>query len=232
MEDEQITVKITHRQSKCQANLACFTNIEIEVDLEEVNPHLRGGRVENHLGKTTPNSPDRDSNLDLPVLNSRAQHDKRINQLRHRGGPLLTTLAPIMFWIKLLMWMLAILASCLGGAGAKLYRRESDDPETWTGRWLPERYPSPAISHPDLHDSKHGVQMGIPSAYCDDAKTLEEKYYSDVVSCSECLILLADSTDYHLVSLSSLASSGGDGQRSREKERERSCKVWSLDSLR
>nr|CAD7572694.1 unnamed protein product [Timema californicum] len=75
-----------------------------------------------------------------------------------------------MFWIKLLMWMLPILASCLGGAGAKLYRRESDDPETWTGRWLPERYPSPAISHPDLHDSKHGVQMGIPSVYCDDAK--------------------------------------------------------------
>nr|CAD7426840.1 unnamed protein product [Timema monikensis] len=46
-----------------------------EVELEEVNPHLRGGRVENHLGKTTPSSPDRDSNLDLPVLSSRAQHD-------------------------------------------------------------------------------------------------------------------------------------------------------------
>nr|CAD7398412.1 unnamed protein product [Timema poppensis] len=42
---------------------------------EEVNPHLRGGRVENHLGKTTPSSPDRDSNLDLPVLNGQAQHD-------------------------------------------------------------------------------------------------------------------------------------------------------------
>nr|CAD7424915.1 unnamed protein product [Timema monikensis] len=27
------------------------------VELEEVNPHLRGGRVENHLGKTTPSSP-------------------------------------------------------------------------------------------------------------------------------------------------------------------------------
>nr|CAD7395170.1 unnamed protein product [Timema poppensis] len=48
-----------------------------KVELEEVNPHLRGGRVENHLGKTTPSSPDRDSNLDLPVLSSRAQHDKR-----------------------------------------------------------------------------------------------------------------------------------------------------------
>nr|CAD7424604.1 unnamed protein product [Timema monikensis] len=42
----------------------------IQVELEEVNPHLRGGRVENHLGKTTPSSPDRDSNLDLPVLTS------------------------------------------------------------------------------------------------------------------------------------------------------------------
>nr|CAD7196030.1 unnamed protein product [Timema douglasi] len=57
-----------------------------KVELEEVNPHLRGRRVENHLGKTTPSSPDRDSNLDLPVLSSRAQHDKRVSQLRHRGG--------------------------------------------------------------------------------------------------------------------------------------------------
>nr|CAD7200214.1 unnamed protein product [Timema douglasi] len=56
------------------------------VELEEVNPHLRGRRVENHLGKTTPSSPDRDSNLDLPVLSNRAQHDKRVSQLRHRGG--------------------------------------------------------------------------------------------------------------------------------------------------
>nr|CAD7392498.1 unnamed protein product [Timema cristinae] len=47
------------------------------VELEEVNLHLRGGRVENHLGKTIPSSPYRDSNLDLPVLGSRAQHDKR-----------------------------------------------------------------------------------------------------------------------------------------------------------
>nr|CAD7392663.1 unnamed protein product [Timema cristinae] len=49
-----------------------------KVELEEVNPHLRGGGVENHLEKTTPSSPDRDSNLDLPVLSSRAQHDKRL----------------------------------------------------------------------------------------------------------------------------------------------------------
>nr|CAD7404573.1 unnamed protein product [Timema cristinae] len=56
------------------------------VELEEVNPHWRGGRVENHLGKTTPSSPDRDSNLDLPVLSSRARHEKCVSQLRHRGG--------------------------------------------------------------------------------------------------------------------------------------------------
>nr|CAD7411332.1 unnamed protein product [Timema poppensis] len=43
--------------------------------LEKVNPHLRGVKVENHLGETTPNSPDRDSNLDLPVLGSLAQHE-------------------------------------------------------------------------------------------------------------------------------------------------------------
>nr|CAD7265347.1 unnamed protein product [Timema shepardi] len=47
----------------------------IEVELEEVNPHLRGLRVESYLGKTTPSSPDRDSNLDVLVLSSRAQHD-------------------------------------------------------------------------------------------------------------------------------------------------------------
>nr|CAD7203500.1 unnamed protein product [Timema douglasi] len=57
------------------ANYATETGIG-KVKLEEVNPHLRGGRVEKHLGKTTPSSPNRDSNLDIPVLSSRAQHDK------------------------------------------------------------------------------------------------------------------------------------------------------------
>nr|CAD7395568.1 unnamed protein product [Timema cristinae] len=52
--------------------------VKMKVELEEVNPHLRGVRVENRLGKTTPSSPERDSNLDLPVLSSRAQHDKRV----------------------------------------------------------------------------------------------------------------------------------------------------------
>nr|CAD7397646.1 unnamed protein product [Timema poppensis] len=66
------------------------------VEIDEVNPHLRGGRVENHLGKTTPSSPDRDSNLDLPVLSSRAQYDKRVSQLRHRSGSrLLVSQSPL-----------------------------------------------------------------------------------------------------------------------------------------
>nr|CAD7574818.1 unnamed protein product [Timema californicum] len=57
-----------------------------KVELEEVNPHIRGGRVENQLGKTTLSSPDRDSNLDLPVLSCQAQHDYHVSQLHHRGG--------------------------------------------------------------------------------------------------------------------------------------------------
>nr|CAD7393950.1 unnamed protein product [Timema cristinae] len=55
-----------------------------KVELEEVNPHLRGGRVENRLGKNSPSSPDRDSNLDLAILSSRAQHDKHINGKQDR----------------------------------------------------------------------------------------------------------------------------------------------------
>nr|CAD7263370.1 unnamed protein product [Timema shepardi] len=59
-------------------NYLCF---ESRVKLEEVNPHLRGTRVEQHLGKTTHSSPDRDSDLDLPILSSQAQHDKRVKGL-------------------------------------------------------------------------------------------------------------------------------------------------------
>nr|CAD7406389.1 unnamed protein product [Timema poppensis] len=62
----------------CMLLCLCISTAPCLVELEEVNPHLRGGRVENHLGKTTPSSPDQDSNLDLPVLSSRAQHDKRV----------------------------------------------------------------------------------------------------------------------------------------------------------
>ncbi|CAG2058665.1 unnamed protein product [Timema podura] len=39
------------------------------------DPHLRGGRLKNHSGKTSPSSPDRDSNLELPILGSQAQHE-------------------------------------------------------------------------------------------------------------------------------------------------------------
>nr|CAD7194847.1 unnamed protein product [Timema douglasi] len=57
-----------------------LTNMKVaeelgRLNLEEVNPHLRGGRVANNLGKNTPSSPDRDSNLDLPDLGSLAQHE-------------------------------------------------------------------------------------------------------------------------------------------------------------
>nr|CAD7573761.1 unnamed protein product [Timema californicum] len=37
-----------------------------------------GRKRENRLGKTTPSSPDRDSNLDLSVLGGRSQLDKRV----------------------------------------------------------------------------------------------------------------------------------------------------------
>nr|CAD7261315.1 unnamed protein product [Timema shepardi] len=42
--------------------------------VEEVNPHFRGGRVENHLEKNL-SSPERDSNFALPVLGSQVQHE-------------------------------------------------------------------------------------------------------------------------------------------------------------
>nr|CAD7574099.1 unnamed protein product [Timema californicum] len=40
-------------------------------------------------------SPDRDSNLNLPVLSSLAQHDERVSQLRHRGGHSCTNSVPV-----------------------------------------------------------------------------------------------------------------------------------------
>nr|CAD7409547.1 unnamed protein product [Timema cristinae] len=70
----------------CRAKSSRWTRHGIgKVELEEVNLHLHGGRVKNHLGKTPLSSPDRDSNLDLPVLSSRAQHDKRV--VDARAGP-------------------------------------------------------------------------------------------------------------------------------------------------
>nr|CAD7263801.1 unnamed protein product [Timema shepardi] len=58
--------------------------LAIGVELEEVNPHLRGGIVENDLGKPTLISADRDSNLDLPILGSQAQYDKHLRAI-HRN---------------------------------------------------------------------------------------------------------------------------------------------------
>nr|CAD7567689.1 unnamed protein product [Timema californicum] len=48
------------------------------VNIEEVNPYLCGGLVENYLGKTILSSPERDSNLELLVLDSLAQHETRV----------------------------------------------------------------------------------------------------------------------------------------------------------
>nr|CAD7589551.1 unnamed protein product [Timema genevievae] len=46
------------------------------LNTEEESPHFREGRVEkNHLGITTPSSPELDSNLDLLLLGSMAQHE-------------------------------------------------------------------------------------------------------------------------------------------------------------
>nr|CAD7445258.1 unnamed protein product [Timema bartmani] len=56
------------------------------LNLEEVNPHLRGVRVENYLGNTTPSSPDRDSNLDLPVIGGLAQHDGALANYATEAG--------------------------------------------------------------------------------------------------------------------------------------------------
>nr|CAD7197019.1 unnamed protein product [Timema douglasi] len=57
-----------------------------KVELEEMIPHLRGGRVENHLGKTTPAHPTEIRTSISPSSTVELQHDKRISQLRHRGG--------------------------------------------------------------------------------------------------------------------------------------------------
>nr|CAD7574461.1 unnamed protein product [Timema californicum] len=57
-----------------------------KVEFEEVNPHLRGGRVENHLGKTTPVHPTEIRTSISPSSAVELQHDKRVSQLGHRGG--------------------------------------------------------------------------------------------------------------------------------------------------
>nr|CAD7452898.1 unnamed protein product [Timema tahoe] len=42
----------------------------IRLYIEEVYPHLCGGRVENHYGRNTLSTPNRDLNLDLPIIGS------------------------------------------------------------------------------------------------------------------------------------------------------------------
>nr|CAD7403363.1 unnamed protein product [Timema cristinae] len=48
------------------------------LNLEEVNPHFRGERVENHLRKTNLSSPDQDLNLYLPILSTLDQHETSV----------------------------------------------------------------------------------------------------------------------------------------------------------
>nr|CAD7401038.1 unnamed protein product [Timema cristinae] len=92
--------------------LLVLISLEIDVELGEVNLHFHGGRVENHLGKTIPSSPDRDSNLDLPVLSSRVQHDKCVSQLRHRGGFIMITRTSVYSKIYKRVWIGAMIVFC------------------------------------------------------------------------------------------------------------------------
>nr|CAD7571589.1 unnamed protein product [Timema californicum] len=125
------------------------------VELEEVNPHLRGGRVENHFGKTTPSSPDRDSSLDLPVLRSRAQHDKRISQLRHRGrsrGP-----------TKSRCHQVALTSHSVLRPGEGILRGKSRRGDRWSGGatvWCHQRTPG-----------EKKTSVGGPDRYFDDPRT-------------------------------------------------------------
>nr|CAD7395975.1 unnamed protein product [Timema poppensis] len=61
----------------------------------ESEPALRKRRVEIHLGKATPSSPKRDSNLDIPVLGSLAQHktSASANYATETASPSIPTLA-------------------------------------------------------------------------------------------------------------------------------------------
>lgn len=51
----------------------------------------------------------------------------------------------------------------------------------WTGRWFPQPPDKLVDDNPPvdyaprskLHDNKHGIQMGVLSADCDDAKVSE-----------------------------------------------------------
>nr|CAD7437565.1 unnamed protein product [Timema bartmani] len=78
-----------------------------------MHPHLRGGRVENHIGKNPFSAPDRDSNLDLPVFGSIVQPES--SALDHvaiePGGS------------ELLFWVFGF-PRCGDGVGAGLVRED------------------------------------------------------------------------------------------------------------
>nr|CAD7597644.1 unnamed protein product [Timema genevievae] len=78
--EEHEKIRETH-QNKMYSNIIIY-NVYLKHCIKlwqaipwKVYPHLRVGRVENHSEKTIPSSPNRDSNLDLPVLGSLAQHE-------------------------------------------------------------------------------------------------------------------------------------------------------------
>nr|CAD7267016.1 unnamed protein product [Timema shepardi] len=82
MEDERRKLAREIYDNFIMRELLAHSHVRIgKVELEEVSPHFRGGRVESGkpFRKNHPSSPDRDSNLDLPVLSSRAQHDKCVD---------------------------------------------------------------------------------------------------------------------------------------------------------
>nr|CAD7427008.1 unnamed protein product [Timema monikensis] len=183
-----------------------------KVELEEVNPHLRGGRVENHLGKTTPSSPDRDSNLDLPVLSSRAQHDKRISQLRHRGGgDLFIVVHQDIGFILTVAFIVTVQA----GAIPKDYTEHTDP-----GGFTPSSDPSNRNSSPRLPDStgsivnvnnKHGNRYQLTKGPGQSSVALVEYgpngVSSVITSGSSKPILVEPGYSYHLVDTSSDAES-------------------------
>ncbi|XP_063226180.1 uncharacterized protein LOC134532996 [Bacillus rossius redtenbacheri] len=70
---------------------------------------------------------------------------------------------------QLLVLLLAALSSEIN---AQSEGGMTQQPETWTGRWLPERpHETPVTTVvPELQDHKHGVKMGVKSVRCDNAK--------------------------------------------------------------
>nr|CAD7568346.1 unnamed protein product [Timema californicum] len=121
-----------------------------KVELDEVNPHSRGGRVENHLVNTTPRSPNRDSNLDLPILSSRAQH-KRVSQLRHRGGLWLTML-------QISPSLVTKIRGSGGGAGGLGSLHPSTNLNRW---WLPF---VPEMTAPSPATGRKFTELQLPTA--------------------------------------------------------------------